>query len=213
MVHRLLLSALLPLSVLACLTPAGRPCATLTYAETRWENKSWGFHNVDRYESTGVHVYRADGTRAVHGKQSMWTNYFMPGPKQSGGFIEFPDQTAGFNHNRKIVAVRPVRDRRTIPVASFFAHDCSVPGRPALKKGPRIAGYDTNEITFRGPANHVSQEYRAPALGCLSLKEVMWEYNSFGLPTRFRQWEVKSITLGPPEAKHFEIPANYQILR
>ncbi|MBL8235085.1 MAG: hypothetical protein JNL98_41670 [Bryobacterales bacterium] len=212
MVHRLLLSALLPLSVLACLTPAGRPCATLTYAETRWENKSWGLHNVDRYESTGVHVYRADGASAVHEQQSMWTNYFRPRSKTSYGFIEFSDRTAGFSHDQKIVVVRPTHNRRMLPVSSLFGPDCSA-GRAALKKGPRIAGYDTQEVTFRSPANHVSHVYRAPALGCLSLKEVMWEYNSFGLPTRFREWEVKSITLGPPEAKHFEIPSNYQILR
>lgn len=212
MVHRLLLSALLPLSVLACMTPQGRPCATLTYAETRWENKSWGLHSVDRFESTGVHVYRADGARAVHGQQDMWTNYLMPGPKLSGGFIEFPDRTAGISHERKTVHVRPVRTRRMSPVSSLYAPDCSA-SHTVAKKGPLIAGYDTNEITYPNPSNLVSRYYRAPALGCLTLKEVMWEYNSFGLPTRFREWEVKSITLGSPDAKHFEIPANYQIVR
>jgi hypothetical protein len=75
----------------------------------------------------------------------------------------------------------------------------------------RTVSLDTRSFTSLtgGGGNGVVHFYRAPALGCTTLKEVSWDYNQFGFPTRYREWVVTSIEIGEPDPKLFDVPGGY----
>lgn len=164
MPYRWMLGLLLPLSVAACVTPSGLPCVTLAYPETRWENRSWGLHNVNRFEWSGIQAYREDGARAIQGEFRQWTHYIFPARTSKAGWLDLPDRTVSISHDRKTFLSQPRSSRtRVAQVMRSLGADCAAPGY-SVKKGARIAGFETYELTFAGLTGTVRRICRTPAL-------------------------------------------------
>jgi hypothetical protein len=207
---------LTPMFAQTCFTPSETPCMTLRIAETSWHNRSFGLHNVDRYRMVAKKAFRRDGAVAYHLRQSHWKNFLIPLAEGHGATLQLPDRTISINHDQKQYHVNLIKHQGvafTRRGGRAFSSKCDTSALDefmAVAIGTdSIAGYEVFHFTNRWGDNGVVHFYRAPALGCTTLKEVSWDYNQFGFPTRYREWVVTSIEIGEPDPKLFDVPGGY----
>jgi hypothetical protein len=51
---------------------------TVAFDIERWENNSWGLHNIDRDQISGTVAISADGSRANGVNSAHFKHYFIP---------------------------------------------------------------------------------------------------------------------------------------
>src|ERR1035438_3399682 len=74
----------------ACLTPQKTVCRTLRWEGSGWENTSWGFHAIRRWNGSTTLAYRRDGAIMERNSRREWRNYVILDHDWDTGQIKFP---------------------------------------------------------------------------------------------------------------------------
>jgi len=172
-----------------------------TYEFTRdsWQNKSWGFYDIDRTTDHGIVWIAPDGSRATKLAHRSYSKYFFLKDTWSFDTVYRAAEHTAFivdPHAQEIGVISCVdpRDNRScLPIGRNSADDskCSQTAEVAIKGGRFIGFGNTGTIgtaryrfncgplTINGRTFHYTHEESfAPELGCALVESKHVDYSS-----------------------------------
>lgn len=204
-----------------CLTPQGTPCRTLKWQFNGWQNLSWGFHAVRRWNGTAVLAYSRSGAFMERYSQKAYRNWFLPDPQWQWDRAQIKfvreQQTIEVDHMAREYALRSgVRGGLTVwdaadsdctkTALAFSLSDLKRQGEDV------IAGFRSIGYTGLRSKHERTDVWLSPALGCTQMKVLTFAHNSIGLPTSYSRLELVLVRIEPDE-RMFEAPAVYRKVR
>ncbi len=92
----------------ACVTPQGTLCRTVRWEGSGWENRSWGFHAIERWRGNTTLAYRRDGAWFERNARQSFRNYVVPAGSWDLAEIKFPAQnkTIRIDHTAREYEIR-----------------------------------------------------------------------------------------------------------
>lgn len=202
----------------SCVTPQGTLCRTISWEYSSWENQSWGIHAVARRTGRVTLAFRSDGARFERFTGRSFRNYLIPNEVWDKAKIVLvrENQTIEMDDSRREYQVLPfVEGGATVwnpddVDCSRFAKALSL-SELARTDESFIAGFRVIEYAGLRSASRRETVSLAPSLGCLQMKVVQTDHNSFGVPTAFSESEVVLVKLGEPEEALFAVPKNFRL--
>uniref|UniRef100_Q025K2 Uncharacterized protein n=1 Tax=Solibacter usitatus (strain Ellin6076) TaxID=234267 RepID=Q025K2_SOLUE len=198
-----------------CLTPQNTVCRTLRWEGSGWENTSWGFHAIHRWSGSATLAYRRDGAILERNSRRGWRNYVVLESDWDTAQIKFPAEQRTIQIDHK---AREYYERAGVPGGSPVWNpddaDCTKSawqlGLSDLKRYAGetiIAGIRSIQYTGMRSKSERASAWLAPSLGCIEMRVVTTDRNSFGLPTAHSSFEVVSARIGEPDATLFQVPS------
>lgn len=189
---------------------------TVFFEIDRWNNDSWGMHNIVRDRIAGTVMVFVDGSRVDNIQATHYKHYLMPSGDWPAHSIYVRPANLGYEINDRTKTVTwshcrctweepepPPPDSVCIAAAhAFLGANVTLVGNGQIA-GASVIRYkltgsnDQHEITF------------APKLGCDILEEQRTTYNSIGIPTSRFHFVVRSYLHGNPAQKMLEPPTGY----
>jgi hypothetical protein len=200
----------------ACLTPQGTLCRTIRWEYTGWENRSWGFHAIERQNGSNTLAYRRDGAALERHTSRSFKNYVIPLASWDISKIKLPAQheTIEIDHTARSYDTHP-GVRGGYPVWDPNDPDCiqnaKAFGLSDLKRADEVVIAGVRSIEYTGVRSSTSRTTvaLAPSLGCTQMRYTYRDYNRFGLPTASTQFDVVSVQVGDPDPALFQVPKDY----
>lgn len=200
----------------ACLTRTGTLCRTLVYETSGWANRSWGFHNIERYNIRETEAVRGDGTAMIRISRQDFRFYFVSAGSYDRTRIVLPTKRQTFEIERTVRAFRQLPGLWRFHESWTDNPECGeqamYSGKVRRKTGiePVLAGVRAIEYAYESADRRFVQRIAfAPSLGCTAVAFSFLERNGAGLPVRAFESKLTSVLLGEPDQKLFEIPADY----
>lgn len=193
---------------------------TVTFDLDRWENTSWGLHNIDRLHGSGTVAISGDGSRANRIQMSGFKHYFFPDGSATThtiwlrpGNVAFEiddDQRITRQWNCTCTWEDSPRGRDADPDCSSAAKSQIGAGAIRINSGA-IAGVP---VIWYGESRYRDEEEAAfaPSSGCDVLERRTAKYNSFRLPTFRFHFIVRSYRPGEPKSTEFIPPPDYKVI-
>jgi hypothetical protein len=226
-VHQFLVSVVVPLGLIGadrpaaasdpCLTPQGTLCRTIRWEGSGWENRSWGFHAIERWRGSTTLSYRRDGAWIERNARRTFRNYVVSTARWDVTQIKVPDrkETIELDNASHEFEIRP-GVRGGVAVWDSDDPDCAkLATKFELSELTRlgevmIAGVRAIEYRGKRSATRRITVALAPSLGCTQLRSLDRDYNRLGLPTSWNSFEAVEIRVGEPDPTLFEIPKGYR---
>lgn len=193
---------------------AGAP-AVLEFEYEAWENRSFGFHNIERTTARGTIAISADGSRANNVRATSYALYFWPAGEdwQERTIYSAPEQR-GYRIDVKEGKVYSFRLRRNPdpPNADCVAEAARLLGDELGE--PRYLTVDRVRVvrfSWGGSASRREADF-ALDHGCQVMRSEETHYNSIFLPTSSTRFRVTKYTPGEPSRDRFVVPAGVGII-
>ena len=193
----------------------GNSPRTVVFEIERWENNTWGLHNIERGRTSGTVAVSADGSRANNVSSVQYKHYFIPTTLWTVRNIYRKPENIAFRIDDQARTTSLMRCGCTWEELKAPPLDAGCGGAAAahftmpVKVGQgTIAGIGV--ILYRGSGTENEHEMAfAPRLGCDLLEERNSTYNAIGLPTSRFHYIVRSYVVGEPDQKLFHPPPQY----
>jgi hypothetical protein len=200
-----------------CVTPQGTLCRTIRSEGSGWENRSWGFHAVERWHGSTTLSYRRDGAWLERNARQSFKNYVVPAGSWDLAKIKLPGQneTIEIDHTAREYEIRS-GVRGGFAVWDPDDADCAKLAAKFALSGLKhigevvIAGVRAIEYTGKRSSTNRIMVALAPSLGCAQIRYIERDYNRFGLPTSFHRFEAVSVQIGEPDTTLFRVPSGYR---
>lgn len=194
----------------------GQP-RTIHFQIDRWENNSWGFHNVERDIAGGTVAISSDGSRSNVLEFESRKFYFISQGHFRSHSLYRRRENIGYRIDDQARTVHPVPCSCTWTPAELRQDDpdCSQTAS-AYFNGKRIS-YATvagiSVVRYRLVDESTSEEMAlAPLLGCDIMDHERTTFNDFGLPTSYYHLAVTTYVPGEPDPVLMMLPQGYQIV-
>jgi hypothetical protein len=204
----------------ACLTPNGTPCRTLTFESSGWENRSWGFHAVDRYADRTIAAVRSDGSALLRIAHRGFKYHLIPSGSYDRTRVVLPAKRETFEIEHSLKETRELGGVWSFADYWTDETDCNERATMAGARWRRtsnnltVAGERAIEYLYETPDHRIVQRIAfAPSLGCSAVEYRLSQRNAAGLPISENYLKLVSATLGEPEAVLFAIPSDYRKVR
>lgn len=161
-------------------------------------------------------VFRADGSYSAN------STFFALGSVDPDQIRE--KRTIVETHGRQQVVIYPfLASKMTKPLSQEMAKKLQAPttsdcndGASLIDPHPspsQIAGYRVIKSTVKRRLKDIGEfsieKWMAPDLGCYALRQIETKTSPDGVPGAYNVHEVRSVTLGKPDPKLFEIPSHF----
>ena len=189
---------------------------TVSFDMERWENSSWGLHNIERDRLSGTVAAFADGSRVNQAALMHFKHYFVR---------DF--QWAGRNIYSRQANVLYLVDDQTKKATRWHCTcgtgkpappvpDQGCLGRAKTQLGDAIrVGEGTvasiHVIRYRAAGRDLHEAAFAPRFGCDLLEERRATYNIIGIPTSWYHFVVRSYVPGEPKSELLSPPPGYAV--
>jgi hypothetical protein len=196
---------------------------TIHYRIEAFENKSWGFHHVERESILCTTSVSADGSRhnRCFGTSSRYWVIPQKGfrvrtlyarPAHAGYEIDDANRTATGG---------PCSCTWTAPSLLLDDKDClqsakrllghAQPAGEGLILGHRVIRFTARRRTLHRRDAETETIALAPDLGCEALEHSDYTLGFLGIPYRGWRYRVLSYEPGEPQASTLQLPADYQV--
>lgn len=188
---------------------------TVSFDMERWENSSWGLHNIERDRLSGTVATFADGSRVNQATVTHFGHYFIRTSQRAVHYVyrrpanilyEVDDQARTTTVWRCCTwdePSRPLPDRQCRGKAKDQLGDAIRVGAGA------VAGIPV--IRYRATGKDLHEAAYAPQFGCDLLEERSAKYNLIGIPTSWVHFIVRSYVPGEPKRESLDPPAGYAV--
>jgi hypothetical protein len=190
---------------------------TVAFELERWENNTWGLHNIERERIWGTVAVSADGSRANNVTSAHYKHYFVPAGRWMVHDIYRKPENVAFRIDDQARTASILHCGCTWEEAAPPPYDPECSGAAAARFGATrkvnsgtVAGIAV--IRYRGTGTENEHEMAfAPEFGCDLLEERNSTYNVIGLPTSRFHYIVRSYLPGEPNQKVLHPPAQYAL--
>lgn len=190
---------------------------TVAFEIERWENNSWGLHNIVRDQITGTVAVFSDGSRSNNIKVMHYKHYLIPSGDRAGHTIYLRPAHVGYlvdDKARTATLWRCGCSWEETPLA-LLDSECRAVAKEYLGDSTRMgSGVVAGASVIRYLAAEDTGEREAafaPQFGCELFEERRTSYNWIGIPTWQFHFIVRSFVPGEPNQQALRPPAGYLI--
>lgn len=191
---------------------------TVVFDLERWENRSWGLHNIERTRMSGKAAISADGSRANTLYAADYEHYFFKQRDSVTRTVYLRPLQVAYRVDDKARTTARIYCNCTWDGAAPPAADadCSAVAEVVLGENARYVRADVvaGIPVVRYKATEGRSEHEgafAPGYSCDLLEEKRAAYNMIGLPISQYHFVVRSYVPGEPVARVFQLPAEYAV--
>lgn len=191
---------------------------TIRFEINEWENRSWGFHSIDRSRTRCEVAIAADGSRHNRCESQAYRHYIIPSGEQQWHTLYLRTSNSAYqiyDDSRTAVGGKcecswePTRLSRADAECSEVTQvHLDAPKRLGTGEiaGQRVIRY--GDVTDDGTTVELAF---APHQGCEVMEETRTHKGTWGIPAARRHYLVTSFITGPFGARLFKVPEGYSL--
>lgn len=183
----------------------------------RWDNQSWGLHNVSHIKLHCEMAVASNGSRVNRCYAEGFHHYIISQGQDSGHvlYVEPTRECYSINHEARTVGHGFCRCWKDSPSSSKDSN-CNRRASAELPNGKfigssEVAGARVVEYREEGNDGRLTYLALAPSLGCEIMDSLELQFGKFGVPTSIIRYRITSYKPGEPGNSLFELPAGYKI--